>query len=122
MNLSRSKIFERYKRYKEDSSFERKSDLGRKTKYIDEHFQYIMNLINTDPSITSTQIREKLFENFEDIEISVGNIYKILKDNDFQWIAPSIIPKNGPELQKLRMNWCKHHKDNNWDDVMFSDE
>ena len=122
VNLSRSTIFERCKRYKEDSSFERKSGSGRKTKYIDEHIQYILNLINTDPSITSTQIREKLFEKFEDIKISVGTIYKILKNNDFQWIAPSIIPKNGPEQQKLRMNWCKRHKDRNWDNVMFSDE
>ena len=113
MNLSRSTIFERCKRYKEDISFERKSGSGRKSKYIDEHIQYILNLINTDPSITSTQIKEKLFENFEDIKISVGTIYKILKDNDFQWIAPSIIPKNGPEQQKLRMNWCKRHKDRN---------
>ena len=91
-------------------------------KDIDEHIQCILNLINTDPSITSTQIREKLFENFEDIKISVGTIYKILKDNDFQWIAPSIIPKNGPEQQNLRVNWCKRHKDRNWDDVMYSDE
>ena len=81
-----------------------------------------MNLINTDPSITSIQIREKLFENFEDLKISVGTIYKILKDNDFQWIAPSKIPKNGPEQQKLRMNWCKRHKVGNWDDLIFSDE
>ena len=34
-------------------------------------FTNILNLINTDPSITSTQIREKLFEKFEDIKISV---------------------------------------------------
>ena len=53
VNLSRSTIFERCKRYKE-ISFERKSGSGRKTKYIDEHIQYILNLINTDPSITST--------------------------------------------------------------------
>ena len=122
VNLSRSTIFERCKRYKEDSCFERKSVSGRKTKYIDEHIQYILNLINTDPSITSTQIREKLFEKIENIKISVGTIYKILKDNDFQWIARSIIPKNGPEQQKLRMNWCKRHKDRNWDDIMFSDK
>ena len=32
---------------------------------------------------TSTQIREKLFEIFENIKISVGIIYKILKNNDF---------------------------------------
>ena len=37
----------------EDSSLERKSGSGRKTKYIDEHIQYILNLINTDPNITS---------------------------------------------------------------------
>ena len=49
VNLSRSRIFERCKRYKEDSSFERKSVSGRKTQYIDEHIQYILNLINTDP-------------------------------------------------------------------------
>ena len=61
VNLSRSTIFERCKRYKEDSSFERKSGSGRKTKYIDEHIQYMLNLIKTDPSITSTQIREKIF-------------------------------------------------------------
>ena len=113
VNLSRSTIFEICKIYKEDSSFERKSGSGRKTKYIDEHIQYFLNLINTDPSIALTQIREKLFENFEDIKISVGTIYKILKDNDFQWIAPSKIPKNGPEQQKLRMNWCKRHKNRN---------
>ena len=71
MNLSRSTIFERCKRYKENSSCERKSDPGRKTKYIDENIQYILNLINTDPCITSTQIREKIFENFEDIKISI---------------------------------------------------
>ena len=53
VNLSRSTIFERCKRYKEDSSFERKSGSGRKNKYIDEHIQHILNLINTDPSITS---------------------------------------------------------------------
>ena len=82
VNLSISTIFERCKKYKEDSSFERKSSSRRKTKYIDEHIQYILNLINTDPSITSTQIREKLFKKFEDIKISVGTIYKILKDND----------------------------------------
>ena len=41
VNLSRSIIFERCKRYKEDSSFERKSGSGRKTKYIDEHIQNI---------------------------------------------------------------------------------
>ena len=82
----------------------------------------ILNLINTDPNITSTQIREKLFENYEDIKISVGTIYKILKDNDFQWIASSIIPINGPEQQKLRINWCKRHKDRNLDDEMSSDE
>ena len=97
VNLWRSTIFERWKRYREDSSFERKSGSERKIKYIDEHIQYILNLINTDFSITSTKIREKLFEKFEDININVGTIYKILKDNDFQWIAPSIIPKNGPE-------------------------
>ena len=77
MNLSRS------------SSFERKSGSGRKTKLLMSIFN-----IYSDPSITSTQIREKLFEKFEDIKISVGTIYKILKNNDFQWIAPSIIPKN----------------------------
>ena len=53
----------------------------------------IYNLINTDPSITSTQIREKLFKFFEGIKISFGTIYNILKDNYFQWIAPLIIPK-----------------------------
>ena len=68
VNLSRSTIFERYK---DNSSFERKSGSGRKTKYIDEYIQFILNLINTDFSITSTQINEKLFENFEDIKISV---------------------------------------------------
>ena len=52
-----------------------------------------MNLINIDPSITSTQIREKLFENFEDIKISVETIYRILKNNDFRCIFPSIILK-----------------------------
>ena len=72
-----------------------------------------MNLINTAPNITSTQIRENLFENFEDLKISVGTIYKILKDNDFQWIVHSIIPKNRTEQQKLKMNWCKLHKDRN---------
>ena len=81
-----------------------------------------MNFKNTNPSITSIQIREKLFEKFEDIKISVGTIYKILKDNDFQCIAPSIIPKNGPEQQKLIMNWSKRYKESNWDDEMFSDE
>ena len=90
--------------YREDSSFERRSGLERKVKYIDEHIQYILNLINTAPNITSIQIRENLFETFEDIKISVGTIIKILKDNDFQWIAPSIIPKNDPEQQKLIMN------------------
>ena len=84
--------------------------------------KYILNLINTDLSITSTQIREKLFENFEDIKICIKIIYKILKDNDFQWITPSIILRNGPEQQKLRMNWCKRDKNRNWGDVMFSDE
>ena len=54
VNLSRSTIFERCKRYKENSSFERKSCSGRKIKYIDEHIQYILILIITDPSITST--------------------------------------------------------------------
>ena len=44
-------------------------------------------------AITSTQIREKLFEKIEDIKISVGTINKIIKDNDFQWIASSILPK-----------------------------
>ena len=33
--------------------------------------------------ITSTQIWEKLFENFENIKICVGTINKIFKDNDF---------------------------------------
>ena len=122
MNLSRSTIFERCKRYKEDNSFERESDSGRKTKYIDEQIQYILNLINTDLSRTSTQIREKLFEKFEDIKIRVGTTNKILKDNDFQWIVSSIILKNGSEQQKLKMNWCKCHKNKDWDDVMFSNE
>ena len=35
VNLSRSTIFERCKRNKEDCSFKRKSGLGIKTKYID---------------------------------------------------------------------------------------
>ena len=43
-------------------------------------------------------------------------------DNDFQWIAYLIIFKNIWEQQKLRIIWCKRHKDKNWDDVMFSDE
>ena len=30
--------------------------------------------------------------------------------------------KNGPEQYKLKINWCKCHKDWNWDDAMFSDE
>ena len=34
MNLSRSTIFEKCKIYNENSSFERKSGSGRKTKYI----------------------------------------------------------------------------------------
>ena len=61
--------------------------------FIDKHIQYILNLINTNTRITSTQIRENQFENFDDIKISIGTIYKIFKDNDFQWIAPSIISK-----------------------------
>ena len=77
----------RCKRYREDSSFKRKSSSGLKIKYIDEHIQYILNLINIDPSITSAQIRKKLFENFEYTKISVGYIYKILNDKDYQWIA-----------------------------------
>ena len=97
VNLSKSKVFEMCKRYKENSSFERKYGSGRKTKYIDEHIQYILDLINTDPSITTTQISKKLFENFEDIKIRLGTIYKILKYNHFQLIAPSIVHKNGPE-------------------------
>ena len=121
VNFSRSTIFERCKRYKEDSSFERMSGSGRKTKYIDEHIQYT-EFNKYLSSITSSQIREKLFDYFEDIIISVGTIYKILKNNDFQWIASSIIPKNGPEQQKIRMNWCKRQKIRNCDDVMFSDE
>ena len=40
-----------------------------------------------------TQIGEKIFENFDDIKISVGTIYKVLKNNDFKWISTSIIPK-----------------------------
>ena len=71
VNLSRSTIFERCKRYKENSSFERISGSGLKIKYNNEHIQYKLNLINICPSITSTQIREKLFEFFEDIKISV---------------------------------------------------
>ena len=74
------------------------------------------------PTKTSTYIREKQFENFEDIKISVGTIYKKLKDNNFQWIVPSIISKNGPEQQKLRMYWFKRHKDRNLEYVMYSDE
>ena len=61
VSLSRSTIFERFKSYNEYSFFIRKSGSGRKVKDIDEHIQYILNLINTDPSITSTQTREKLF-------------------------------------------------------------
>ena len=57
VNLSRSIVFERCKRYKENISIERKSGSGRKTKYIDEHIQYLLNLINTDLNITSAQIR-----------------------------------------------------------------
>ena len=58
VNLSRSTIFERCKRYQEDSSFERKSGSRRKTKYFDENIQYILNLINTDPSITSPKLEK----------------------------------------------------------------
>ena len=29
--------------------------------------------------------------------IRVETIYKILKDSNIQWIAPSIIPEKGPE-------------------------
>ena len=56
-------------KYKE--VFLRKSTSGWKTKYIDKHIQYLLNLINTDPYITSTQISENQFENFEDIKISL---------------------------------------------------
>ena len=66
VNLSRSRIYERCKRYKEDSTFERKSGSGRKPSIFTSIFN-ILNLINTNPNITSTKIREKLFENFEDI-------------------------------------------------------
>ena len=61
VSLSGWKLFERYKRYKEDNSFEGKKLLRKKSKYNYEHIQYILNLINTDSSIISTQIREKLF-------------------------------------------------------------
>ena len=74
----------------------------------------MLNLINTDPSITTTQIREKLFENFEDIKISIGTIYKILKDNDFQKIAVFNNTQKWSEQQKLRMKSCKRHNDRNW--------
>ena len=47
------------------------------------------------------------------IKINRETVYKILKDNDFQWIANLIIPKNGPEQQKLRINWCKRRKNRN---------
>ena len=63
-----------------------------------------MNLINADPSIASIQIRKILFENFEDIQIIIGAIYKILKDNDFRWIYFELMPKSSPEQQKLKMN------------------
>ena len=39
--LSKSTIFEKCKRYKEDSFFERKFGSGWKTKYIGEHIKYI---------------------------------------------------------------------------------
>ena len=44
VSLSRSTIFERCKRYKEDSSFERKSGLGRKPSILMSIFN-ILNLI-----------------------------------------------------------------------------
>ena len=56
------------------------------------------------------------------IKICVGSFYKILRDNDFKWISPSIISKIVPGQQKLKMNWCKCHKDRNWDYIMFSAE
>ena len=62
VNLSRSKIFERCKDIKKIVLL--KESLVKEKKYIDEHIQYILNLINTDPSITSTQIREKFLKKF----------------------------------------------------------
>ena len=51
-----------------------------------------------------SKIREKIFEKFEDIRISVGTIYNILKDCNFQLIAHSIILKNDQGQHKLRIN------------------
>ena len=66
-------------KYKEDSFFERKSGSRRKAKYIDEHIQYILNLINTDPSITSTQIWENYLKN---LKIYIYRLVKELSIND----------------------------------------
>ena len=30
--------------------------------------------------------------------------------------------KNGPEPQKLIINWCKRQNERNWDDAIFLDE
>ena len=57
VSLSRSTIFERCKRYKEDSSFERKSNSGIKPSILTSIFD-ILNLINTNLNITRTQIKQ----------------------------------------------------------------
>ena len=64
--------YEKFKRYEEEISYERKSDSEWKQAYW-QVFHYILNLVNINLILKFTQIRSKLFELW-DMKISEGTV------------------------------------------------
>ena len=108
-------------KYKENRSFERRPGSGRKPKFDESIKQKNIDLVTDDPYKSIKDIKHELQNNFSKAP-SIGDIYSILKDNCFWYVASQLAPKTDDKIRNKRLNWCKRNKSRDWSNIIVMDE
>ena len=120
-SVSKSTLYYQKNKYKENCSFERRPGSGRKPKFEESIRQKIIDLVTDNPYKSIKDIKHELQNNFSKAP-SIGDIYSILKDNGFWYVAPQLAPKTNDKIRNKRLNWCKRNKSRDWPNIIFMDE
>ena len=110
--ISKSTLYYQKNKYKENCSFERRPGSGRKPKFKESISQKIIGLVTDDQYKSIKDIKHELHNNFSKAP-SIGDIYSILKDNGFWYVAPQLAPKTDDNIWNISRDWSN---------IIFMDE
>ena len=88
-----------------------------RTSVSDEDEVNIMELINADPKLAATTIKQIL-----DLACSVSTVRNILKAGDRKSYRACIKEKLTDQHKRNRLLWAQQNVDRIWDNIIFSDE